>query len=144
MADSLSSVERSRLMARIQGSNTSPERVVRSIIHSLGYRHRKNQSRLPGTPDVVIPSIKLAIFVHGCFWHRHSCKRGISKPETRRSFWERKFEENVRRDRHSALLLRKLGWSVAVIWECQTKPRKRQRLESRLRRLLENRSKAVS
>jgi DNA mismatch endonuclease (patch repair protein) len=110
-------------MGRIAGKNTRPERLVRRIIHSMGYRFTINgplNRKLPGRPDIVLPKYRAAIFVHGCFWHRHAGCRDSTTPKTRTPWWRRKFERNVARDRSAQFALRKLGWSVLVIWECQT------------------------
>lgn len=115
------SAERSRLMASVRQKNTEPELAVRQVLHRNGYRYRLHRKSLPGSPDLVLPSKKLAIFVHGCFWHRHrKCKRSTT-PKSRQDFWAEKFRQNVARDRRNYAALRKLGWSVKIIWECQTK-----------------------
>src|SRR5262249_41709699 len=107
-----------------------------SIIRRYGLRLRLHVTALPGSPDIVIDSAKTVVFVHGCFWHRHSCARGKSRPATRSAFWLAKFGDNVRRDRRSARLLRKSGWRVVVVWGCQVTRTNRLRLEGRLVRLL--------
>ena len=135
MADKLSQTQRSELMGRIKGRDTSPERVVRAIIRRLRVTHRLHAFALPGSPDIVIDALKTVIFVHGCFWHRHSCPRGGSSPSIRRAFWQAKFTNNTRRDRQAARALRRLGWRVVIVWECQTTPVKRRSLAARLRRL---------
>ncbi|MEK6798532.1 MAG: DNA mismatch endonuclease Vsr [Planctomycetota bacterium] len=106
-------------MRGIRGKDTSPEMFVRRLVHSLGYRFRLHRRDLPGTPDLVFPSRRKVIFVHGCFWHRHSCPRGRSTPATRRQFWNRKLDGNRRRDAASRRRLRTLRWRVLVLWECQ-------------------------
>lgn len=136
MADLLSKRQRSELMARIRGRNTSPERVVRGIIRHAGFKYRLHAAKLPGSPDIVVESARTVIFVHGCFWHRHSCPRGVSCPATRTEFWQTKFAQNIRRDRRTARALRRMGWSVIVVWECQTASANRLRLSSRLHRIL--------
>lgn len=136
MADSLSRSQRAEVMGRIKGRNTLPERTVRAIIRRFGVRPRLHVASLPGSPDIVIDSAKTVVFVHGCFWHRHSCARGRSRPATRPAFWLAKFGNNVRRDRRARRLLRMSGWSVVVVWECQATPTNRLRLERRLLRLL--------
>ncbi len=117
MADTLSKADRSALMARIRGTNTKPELLVRSALHRAGFRFRLHARRLPGRPDVVLTKHRVAIFVHGCFWHRHGCSLA-SMPSTRRAFWEAKFAANVARDRRTARALRRLGWRVLTVWEC--------------------------
>lgn len=115
--------QRSALMARVKGKNTSPEMAVRRAAHALGLRFRLHRRELPGRPDLIFPKHRLAIFVHGCFWHRHSgCKRATT-PKTRRDFWRRKFADNEARDQRVVALLRDMGWRVEIIWECETKNR---------------------
>ena len=111
---------RSELMSRVRGKNTKPEIVVRQTAHRLGFRFRLHRRDLPGSPDLVFPSRKKVIFVHGCFWHRHSGCSKASTPKTRTDFWITKFEANVRRDSRSIEALEALGWKVCVIWECET------------------------
>jgi len=110
-------------MSRIRGTNTRPEVVVRSVIHSLGCRFRLRRYALPGTPDVVLPSKTTAVFVHGCFWHRHQGCYMTYTPKSRVAFWKAKFATNVRRDRLAVKGLQKMGWRVVVVWECQTRDR---------------------
>lgn len=113
--------KRSKIMSCIRGYNTKPEMVVRQVLHSRGYRFRLHRNDLPGKPDVVLPRYKAAIFVHGCFWHHH---KGCSKsklPETNIEFWQDKIFQNVKRDRKNIELLKRLGWKVLVVWECETR-----------------------
>jgi DNA mismatch endonuclease, patch repair protein len=118
--DILKPDQRSALMSRIQGKNTKPEIIVRRLAHALGYRFRLHRRDLPGSPDLVFPRLGKVIFVHGCFWHRHSrCKYAYS-PKSNNAFWEKKFSNNIERDREVIKKLRKLGWDVLVIWECET------------------------
>lgn len=132
--DTLSPARRSWNMSRIRGGNTGPERVVRSLLHRMGYRFRIHQRGLPGSPDIVLPRLGIAIFVHGCFWHRHSgCKYAYS-PKSRQAFWSRKFVQNQERDRRAQRRLRRMGWRVWVVWECQTS--RPEVLGERLRRRL--------
>jgi len=112
--------ERSALMRRVRGTDTTPERVVRRAAHSLGYRFRLHRRDLPGTPDLAFPRRRKVIFVHGCFWHRHpGCSR-TTTPATRADYWREKFEQNVARDRRNIAALQALGWEVLVVWECET------------------------
>ncbi|WP_167089332.1 very short patch repair endonuclease [Parvibaculum indicum] len=116
--------ERSAQMARVRSKNTKPELVVRKLAHSLGYRYRLNRRDLPGTPDLVFPRLKKIIFVHGCFWHQHkdaNCWRSRI-PKTRQDFWIPKLQGNVARDTRSQDELRRMGWDVLVVWECETTP----------------------
>jgi DNA mismatch endonuclease (patch repair protein) len=122
--------ERRALMGRIKGANTKPELVVRRILHAMGRRFRLHRKDLPGRPDIVLPRFRTAIFVHGCFWHRHSGCRGATTPKTREEFWRSKFEANVARDSASETALAIAGWRVVVIWECETKDAAK--LEARL------------
>jgi DNA mismatch endonuclease (patch repair protein) len=132
--DTLSVDQRSLLMSRIRGKDTAPELAVRSLLHRMGFRFRLHRRDLPGTPDIVLPRHATVVFVHGCFWHRHAGCKGATTPKTRRAFWRAKFEANVERDRRNRRDLRKLGWKVLTVWECQI--RKTDRLESSLRRAL--------
>ena len=120
-ADRLTVLQRSALMARIHGRDTKPELAVRRIVHRLGYRFRLHRRDLPGTPDLVFPRLRRVIFVHGCFWHLHSCQKGQTAPRVRAAFWKIKREGNAARDKRSIARLRKDGWRVLVIWECQLK-----------------------
>ncbi len=98
-----------------------PELRVRRLLHALGYRFRLHRADLPGKPDIVFPARRKVIFVHGCFWHRHRCRKGQSMPTTRAEIWAAKFEANTVRDRKARYQLRKRSWKVLVVWECQTK-----------------------
>ena len=120
MADRLTREQRSWNMSRIRSKDTSPELTVRRTLHRLGYRFRLNRRALPGSPDIVLPKHQTVIFVHGCYWHRHSCSNGKVVPKTRTDFWLNKFEANKRRDRHAADRLRRDGWRVVTILECHT------------------------
>ena len=114
----MSREKRSALMGRIRGRNTGPEMTVRRLLHALGYRYRLHGRELPGKPDIVFRNRKVAVFVHGCFWHRHDC--GLAYvPKTRPDFWRRKFEGNVARDQRTTRELEATGWRVVVVWECQ-------------------------
>ena len=121
MTDIVSKKRRSEMMSGIKGKDTKPEIATRKMMYKMGLRYRLHRKDLPGKPDIVLGTIKLAIFVHGCFWHRHNqCKYSYS-PKTRVNFWEKKFNDNVKRDINNRLALEELGWKSAVIWECQTK-----------------------
>lgn len=121
MADTLSRDKRSWNMSRIRSGNTKPELTVRSALHVMGYRFRLHRRDLPGRPDIVLPKHNAVIFVHGCFWHRHEGCRYAYNPKSRQEFWQRKFEENVERDRKVARQLAELGWRKLVVWECETR-----------------------
>ncbi|MBY5473593.1 DNA mismatch endonuclease Vsr [Rhizobium leguminosarum] len=118
LCEPLVSERRSRNMRAVRGNNTKPEIAVRKLLHSLGYRFRLQRADLPGKPDIVLPRHKLVVFVHGCFWHRHDCKRA-SMPKTRTEFWKKKLSANVERDVRVVRELAALGWKVVVIWECE-------------------------
>jgi DNA mismatch endonuclease (patch repair protein) len=113
--------KRSEIMRKIRGKNTTPEMKVRSLLHSLGFRFRLQRKDLPGKPDLVLPKYKTAIFVHGCFWHGHSCGKGKHLPKTNSEFWVKKINDNICRDNRDLNLLVGLGWKVLVVWECETK-----------------------
>jgi DNA mismatch endonuclease (patch repair protein) len=111
--------DRRAIMAKVRRKNTEPELKVRSILHRLGFRYVLHDERLPGKPDLVFPSRRVAIFVHGCFWHRHSGCNRARLPVTRRDYWKQKFRRNVKRDRRALKELEEMGWRVLVIWECE-------------------------
>ena len=125
---------RSLMMAKIGPRNTRPELIVRRLLHRMRFRFRLHLTALPGRPDVVLPSYRLVIFVHGCFWHRHQGCINCTMPKTRSSFWNRKFDQNVARDTRSVRALRRSGWRVITVWECETEHLLT--LERRLLRLL--------
>ena len=121
MTDTLTKLQRRICMSHNKGKDTSPEVFIRKFINSLGYRCSLHRKDLPGCPDIVFPRRKKVIFINGCYWHRHNCKKGRSMPETRKKFWQQKFERTIERDKKNKRELKKLGWKVLVIWECQTK-----------------------
>jgi len=108
-------------MAAIKGKNTKPELLVRSMLHRAGYRFSLHRKDLPGKPDIVLRKYKTVIFVHGCFWHRHTGCKGATTPKTRTEWWQAKFDRNVYNDRKHTRQLRKMGWHVLTVWECQLK-----------------------
>jgi len=112
--------ERSAQMALVKARNTKPEMRVRKAAHAMGLRYRLNLRSLPGSPDLVFPGRKAVLFVHGCFWHRHKNCKLTRTPKSRIKFWEQKFAENMARDQLSYQMLRKAGWQVFIIWECET------------------------
>lgn len=127
---------RSRNMAAIKGKNTRPEKVLRSGLFALGLRYRLHSRALPGSPDLVLPKYRAAVFVHGCFWHRHPGCRFTAVPKNNSDFWGEKFAGNVRRDQVALDRLHELGWRVAIVWECaiRASPKKAvQQLSSWLR-----------
>lgn len=119
--DKITKEKRSWNMSRIKGKNTQPEIIVRSIIYKMGYRFRLYSTKLTGKPDIVLTKFKIVIFIHGCFWHRHKGCKFAYTPKSRISFWKKKFIENIKRFNYVKLKLKKEGWKVHVIWECQIK-----------------------
>jgi DNA mismatch endonuclease, patch repair protein len=119
MADNITRQHRSWVMSRIRGGGTKPELIVRSMLHRAGYRFSLRSARLPGRPDIVMPKFQTVVLVHGCFWHNHrGCS--ISKvPKSNTEFWQRKLQANMERDRKARSQLRRLGWNIIVVWECQ-------------------------
>jgi DNA mismatch endonuclease, patch repair protein len=113
--------QRSRTMRAVKGADTGPELTVRRLAHRMGYRFRLHRSDLPGKPDLVFPGRRKVIFVHGCFWHGHSCARGNRPPKTNSDYWQKKIARNAARDLRNASALEASGWGVAVIWECELK-----------------------
>jgi len=135
--DTLTRVERSKRMALVRSKDTKPELLVRRIARKCGQRFRLHVSKLPGKPDLVFPKPKKVIFVHGCYWHRHPDPRCplARLPKSRRTFWIPKLTQNRRRDLRNIARLRRDGWKVSVVWECQLK--NRASLEKRIKRFLE-------
>ena len=119
--DRISKEHRSWNMSRIRAGNTAPEKAVRSVLHGMGYRFRVHRRDLPGSPDIVMPKYRTIIFVHGCFWHRHTGCKYAYRPKSRVEFWEKKLAGNVKRDRISRKRLTSLGWRVVTVWECETR-----------------------
>ena len=117
--DRLTKARRSWNMSRIRGKDTTPEKVVRSLLHRMGYWFRLHGKKLPGRPDIVLPKHKTVIFVHGCFWHRHRGCKNCTTPTNNRGFWVKKLVGNAKRDVLSRRALVKLGWRVVVVWECE-------------------------
>jgi DNA mismatch endonuclease (patch repair protein) len=135
MTDVFPSEKRSWIMSRVREKNTSPELKVRSLIHRLGFRFRLHRKDLPGKPDLVFPSRKKIIFVHGCFWHGHNCARGKRKPKTNTEYWVEKIQRNTERNARDQSALKALGWNVLVVWECELKDAKA--LSSRIKSFLD-------
>lgn len=119
--DVLTPEQRKRNMSAIKGKNTKPEILVRKLLHRLGYRFKIQRKDLPGKPDIVLPKYKTAIFINGCFWHRHAGCKYASTPSTNSEFWEKKFAANVKRDARNYATLKEQGWNVLIIWECEVK-----------------------
>jgi DNA mismatch endonuclease, patch repair protein len=121
---------RSRTMRAVKSENTSLEMSVRRLVHALGYRYRLHVKDLPGKPDLVFPSRRKVIFVHGCFWHQHACPRGARQPKANPGYWLAKLGRNQERDAQHCATLHAQGWNVLIVWECETKD------EARLRKRL--------
>lgn len=130
--DVVSRNKRSEMMRGIKSQNTSPELKVRKLLHGKGFRYRLHVKGLPGKPDIVMPKYKLIVEVRGCFWHQHGCPLS-SSPKSNKSYWRPKLERNVERDIRNAASLKTLGWSVFVVWECES--RDQRILENRMQRL---------
>lgn len=120
VADNHSMTQRSYNMSKIRSLNTAPEEKTRKYLFSKGFRYRKNVRKLPGCPDIVLPKYKTIIFVNGCFWHKHNCKR-FAWPTSNQEYWYKKISGNVLRDEKNYMLLKKDGWNVIVVWECELK-----------------------
>lgn len=138
MPDTFSPAKRSAIMRAVRSKDTAPELVVRRLIHSLGYRYRLHVRSLPGCPDVVLPWRKKVLFVHGCFWHQHSCSRGNRIPASNRRYWLEKLRGNKHRDAGHRRALRRRGWRVLTVWECQTTYGKLDTLAARICNFLES------
>jgi len=119
MTDILTRKQRSKLMSKVRSRDTKPEWILRCGLHRLGFRYRLRNSHLPGSPDIVFPKFHAAVFVHGCYWHRHPGCKDASTPKSNSDFWEKKFDENVARDRRTMGQLENLGWRILVVWECE-------------------------
>lgn len=130
--DVFDKTKRSWIMARVKNKDTAPEITVRSIVHRLGFRFKKNRTDLPGRPDIVLPRHRKVIFVHGCFWHGHkNCKRA-ARPSSNETFWHKKLDVNIARDKKNAQTLRREGWKVMTVWQCRIRDENRlvNRIES--------------
>lgn len=137
--DTLSPEKRSWNMSRIHSRDTAIEVKVRKYLFSLGFRYRKNDSRLPGKPDIVLPKYRTVIFVHGCFWHRHPGCKEATTPKTRTEFWQEKFNRNVANDRLNREQLEAAGWRVITLWECDINRRFEETMERVVKELHEER-----
>ena len=124
-------------MGRISGKDTKPELIIRKILFSEGYRYRIHRKDLPGNPDIVFPSRKKVIFVNGCFWHGHNCKRA-TLPKTNKSFWQKKLSGNKERDKNNLQRLKTLGWNSLVVWQCQIKKSNLEPLINKIKKYLDN------
>jgi DNA mismatch endonuclease, patch repair protein len=117
--DKLTKAERSVLMSLVRSKDTKPELFVRSMVHRMGFRYRLHSKTLPGSPDLVFAGRRKVVFVHGCFWHGHNCRAGRNRPQSRKLYWDTKLERNKSRDRLNSIRLRRDGWSILTVWECQ-------------------------
>lgn len=135
--DTISEERRSLLMSRIRSKDTKPERAVRSLLHLMGYRFRLHRRDLPGKPDIVLPRHRKIVLVQGCFWHGHTCQLA-SKPKSNRTYWQSKIAMNQSRDRRNIAALRRAGWQILELWECDI--RAGHRIEQRLRRFMRTRA----
>ena len=134
--DTLTPTERSDRMSRVRSKNTKPEWTVRRLVQSLGFRYRLHSADLPGKPDLVFPARRRVIFVHGCFWHRHTARCALARlPKSRLDFWQPKLEQNRKRDEKNVRRLRAAGWKVLTVWECQLG--KEEILKARILKFLE-------
>lgn len=124
--DKFSKEKRSDIMSRVKSKNTKPEEIVRKYLFSKGLRYRKNDSRYPGKPDIVLPKYHVVIFVNGCFWHQHSGCRAAALPATNHEYWKNKLQKNVVRDKQEMQTLINMGWRVIVIWECEISSKAKQ------------------
>lgn len=122
MADTVSKQKRSEIMSHVTGKETKPEIMVRKYLFARGLRYRKNVKQLPGTPDIVFPKYKTAVFVNGCFWHGHKGCKYSHLPSTNLEYWEKKIADNLERDERKTRKLEKLGYRVLIVWQCQLKP----------------------
>ncbi|GLS35790.1 very short patch repair endonuclease [Mesorhizobium tianshanense] len=123
MVDTLTPAERSERMSRIRSSDTSPELSLRKALHRFGLRYTLANRDLPGKPDIVFRRKRVAVFVHGCFWHRHENCKVANMPKSNTAFWQAKFGSNVARDQRARTLLEELDWRVEVVWECELGPK---------------------
>lgn len=130
--------ERSRIMRAVKSRDTAPEMTVRRLVYSMGYRYRLHRKDLPGKPDLAFQSRRKVIFIHGCFWHGHDCKRGARVPKNNREYWETKIARNRERDNHHDEELRREGWRILIVWECQIE--EQAALIERIRRFLEEKT----
>ena len=117
--DIFSPEKRSEIMRRVRSDETWPEQILRKALFSRGWRYRKNVKKLPGKPDLVFAKAKVVVFVHGCFWHQHEGCKAAARPKSRQGYWQKKLERNIARDLETQERLKKEGWRVIVIWECE-------------------------
>ncbi|WP_336510352.1 DNA mismatch endonuclease Vsr [Agrobacterium tumefaciens] len=123
-------------MRAVKSKDTTPEMIVRRLVHGLGYRYRLHRRDLPGNPDLVFPGKRKVVQVNGCFWHGHDCARGARQPKANADYWCKKIARNVERDVRNEAALREEGWDTLIVWECQTRTKSREELAARLRGFL--------
>ena len=140
MPDRFTPQERSRIMSLVKGRDTKPEKIVRSLLHMMGYRFRLHRNDLPGKPDIVLQKRRKAIFVHGCFWHGHAGCRRAGRPQSNADFWNKKIDANMARDKKTQAELKNSGWDFLVIWQCEMKDL--EKLQVNLKRFLEGEENA--
>ena len=133
MTDSLTKEKRSWNMSRIRSKNTKPEIIVRNFLHSLGFRFRLTKPKLPGRPDIILKKYNTVVFVDGCFWHRHRGCRYAYNPKSRKSFWKKKFDDNIKRDLEVNKIYDELPWRILRIWECELTEKKLSRLANEIK-----------
>lgn len=125
MSDLYSRADRSRIMSRVRSRDTGPEKIVRSLLHVMGYHFRLHCKNLPGKPDIVLPRHRKVILVHGCFWHGHIDCRRAARPKSNVGFWNEKIESNMARDTAVKVMLEEAGWEVLTLWQCEIKDREK-------------------
>ena len=137
MPDKFSPKERSEIMSKVHSANTTPEIRARKLLHRMGYRFRLQRRDLPGNPDIVLPKYRTVIFVHGCFWHGcPTCKHAKVRPATNTEYWGKKLNRTIERDKNNIAALEQIGWTVIVIWECETLKREHEKLIDKLQKIL--------
>lgn len=133
IVDQFDCFKRSEIMSKVRSFNTTPELAIRKLLHGMGYRFRLHRKDLPGKPDIVLPKYNVVIFVNGCFWHGCPlCNHALIRPKTNNDYWNNKLDRTLERDKKNIVALKKLGWRVLTVWECQTKKKVIDRLENKL------------
>jgi DNA mismatch endonuclease (patch repair protein) len=130
--DVFSQEKRSQVMSKIKDKDTKPEKIIRTMLHNMGYRFRLHRRDMPGNPDIVLPKYKKVIFVHGCFWHGHKGCARAKRPSSNENFWSEKLAKNMERDKKNQKELIKLGWNYLIIWQCQIKKVNSEKIAQRI------------